>query len=213
MNTQDLVRQLARSGAAVDYHAVRRRFWSPLAFAVAISIALVLALMGPRPDWRDAAALPMFWLKLAFPAATALAASWLLRDLGHPGMRTRTATALLALPLLLVWMMGVAAIAAANPADREHLVLGQSWLKCLVSIPALSVPAFVLAVNAARSLAPTRLAITGAVAGLVAGAVAALAYALYCDEMQAPFLSVWYVLGMLVPAICGWFAGPRVLRW
>jgi hypothetical protein len=213
MKTQDLVRQLAQSGAAVNYTAVRRRFWSPLAFAAVISIVLVLASVGPRADWREAAALPMFWLKLLFPAATALAASRLLRDLGHPGARTRTASAMLAVPLLLVWMMGAAALAAANPGERAQLVLGHSWLKCLLSIPALSVPAFVLALNAARSLAPTRLAITGAIAGLVAGAVAALAYALYCDEMQAPFLAVWYALGMLVPTACGWFAGPRLLRW
>ena len=45
------------------------------------------------------------------------------------------------------------------------------------------------------------------------GAVAALAYALYCDEMQAPFLAIWYVLGMGIPAAVGWVVGPRLLRW
>ena len=110
-------------------------------------------------------------------------------------------------------MMGAAAVVAANPADRAQLVLGHSWLQCLASIAALSVPAFVLAMNAARSLAPTRLAVTGAIAGLAAGAAAALGYALYCDEMQAPFLAVWYVLGMLAPAAIGALAGPRLLRW
>ncbi|HEY1227058.1 MAG TPA: DUF1109 domain-containing protein [Ramlibacter sp.] len=213
MNTQDLVTQLARSGAAVDHRAGRRRFWSPLAIAAVASIVLVLASVGPRADWRDATGLPMFCLKIAFPAATALAASMLLNDLGHPGARIRTATALVALPTALVWTMAAAALAAALPADRAELVLGHSWLKCLISVPALSVPAFVLALVAARSLAPTRLALTGAVAGLVAGAAAAAGYALHCDEMQAPFLAVWYVLGMLVPAACGWLAGPRLLRW
>lgn len=213
MRTQDLVQQLAQSGAAVNRASVRRRFWSPLGLAVVISIGLVLASVGPRADWREAAALPMFWLKLAFPALAACAAARLLHDLGHPGVRTRGATALLALPFVLVWMMGAAAVVAANPADRAQLVLGHSWLQCLASIAALSVPAFVLAMNAARSLAPTRLAVTGAIAGLAAGAAAALGYALYCDEMQAPFLAVWYVLGMLAPAAIGALAGPRLLRW
>jgi hypothetical protein len=86
-------------------------------------------------------------------------------------------------------------------------------LQCLVSIPALSVPAFALTISAIRSLAPTRLAGAGAASGLVAGAVAAFAYALYCDEMQAPFLAVWYVLGMALPALVGAMLGPRLLRW
>ena len=213
MKTQDLIRHLAQSGGAVDYREVRRRFWWPLAFAVVISTVLVLASVGPRADWREAATLPMFWMKLAFPAMVAIAAAGLLRGLGHPGVRTHAPIALLGVPFLLVWMMGAFALTAANPADRAHLVLGHSWLKCLVSIPVLSVPAFALAVHAVRGLAPTRLSVAGCVAGLVAGAVAALAYALCCDEMQAPFLAVWYALGMFVPAACGWFAGPRLLRW
>jgi hypothetical protein len=213
MKTQDLVRQLARCGATVDYTAVRRQFWGPLVIAVVLSAILVLALVGPRADWRETAGLPMFWLKLAFPAATAFAASVLLRGLGHPGARTRTAAAFVALPLALVWTTAALTLVAANPGDRTQLVLGHSWLTCLVSVPALSVPVFVLTLRSARSLAPTRLAFSGAVAGLVAGAVAAMAYALYCDEMQAPFLAIWYVLGMLVPAAIGGFAGPRFLQW
>jgi len=31
--------------------------------------------------------------------------------------------------------------------------------------------------------------------------------------MQAPFVAVWYVLGMLVPGMAGAIAGPRLLRW
>jgi hypothetical protein len=137
----------------------------------------------------------------------------LLRDLGHPGSRTRTAAGLTALPFALLWTMAALALAEADAGDRAALLLGHSWLQCLLTVPALSVPGFALALIAARSLAPTRLALTGAVAGLVAGAVAACAYALHCDEMQTPFLAVWYLLGMLAPAACGWLAGPRLLRW
>jgi hypothetical protein len=38
-------------------------------------------------------------------------------------------------------------------------------------------------------------------------------YALHCNEMQAPFLAVWYLLGMLLPAAMGAAIGPRWLRW
>jgi hypothetical protein len=55
--------------------------------------------------------------------------------------------------------------------------------------------------------------LAGGAAGLVAGSVAAFAYAVHCTEMQAPFLAVWYVIGMLVPAFAGALLGPRLLRW
>ena len=43
----------------------------------------------------------------------------------------------------------------------------------------------------------------GAAAGWLAGGVGAAAYALHCPEMDAPFLAVWYVLGMCVPTALG----------
>jgi hypothetical protein len=38
-------------------------------------------------------------------------------------------------------------------------------------------------------------------------------YAFHCPELAAPFLGVWYVLGMLIPAALGALIGPRVLHW
>ena len=66
---------------------------------------------------------------------------------------------------------------------------------------------------ALRGAAPTRLAWAGAGAGLLAGALGALAYALHCPEMAAPFLAVWYLAGMALPTLAGAWLGPRVLRW
>ena len=67
--------------------------------------------------------------------------------------------------------------------------------------------------TALRGAAPTRLAWAGAGAGLLAGALGALAYALHCPEMAAPFLAVWYLAGMALPTLAGAWLGPRVLRW
>ena len=77
----------------------------------------------------------------------------------------------------------------------------------------LAIPTWLAAFWAARRFAPTRLRAASAVAGLLAGAAAAMVYAVHCAEMQAPFLAVWYVLGMLVPAFLGWAIGPKLLRW
>jgi hypothetical protein len=64
-----------------------------------------------------------------------------------------------------------------------------------------------------KGLAPTRLALAGAAAGLLSGSIGAAVYALHCPEMAPPFLGIWYLAGMLIPAAAGMVAGPRVLRW
>ncbi|MGB0128517.1 MAG: NrsF family protein, partial [Rhodocyclaceae bacterium] len=74
-------------------------------------------------------------------------------------------------------------------------------------------PAFAAALWAMKDLAPTRLRWAGAAAGLLAGTLGAAAYSLHCPELAAPFLALWYVLGMLIPAGVGALVGPRVLGW
>jgi hypothetical protein len=80
-------------------------------------------------------------------------------------------------------------------------------------LAALSAPALFAALWALKGLAPTRLALAGAAAGLLSGALGALAYALHCPELAAPFLALWYSLGMLMPAAAGALLGRVLLRW
>ena len=86
-------------------------------------------------------------------------------------------------------------------------------ISCPWIIAVLSLPAFAAAFWAMQGLAPTRLRLAGASAGLVAGAAGALVYTFYCPELAAPFLGVWYALGMLIPTALGALLGPRLLRW
>ncbi|HYF21193.1 MAG TPA: DUF1109 domain-containing protein [Ramlibacter sp.] len=213
MTTDDLVAALARDAAPVDARVADRQFSHLLAAAAALSLAVVLVFLGHRQDWRSVLDVPMFWTKLAFPAATAAAAAVVLRRLGHPGQRLGAALPALALPALVLWAIAAAVLAQAPDGSRTALVVGDASWPCTLFIAALSVPAFVLALRAARRLAPTRLALTGAAAGLFAGSAAALAYALHCTELQAPFVAAWYVAGMLVPAALGALLGRRLLRW
>ena len=77
----------------------------------------------------------------------------------------------------------------------------------------MALPVLAALFVALRSLAPTRLRAAGAAAGALAGGIAAVAYALHCDEMTLPFVAVWYVLGMAIPALLGTLLAPRWLRW
>ncbi|HTE14824.1 MAG TPA: DUF1109 domain-containing protein, partial [Burkholderiales bacterium] len=103
-------------------------------------------------------------------------------------------------------------LGAASTA-RNALVFGASWNVCPIYIASLSVPAFIAVLWAMKGLAPTRLAVAGAAAGLLSGALGALIYAFHCPEMAAPFLGIWYLLGMLIPATAGAVLGPLLLRW
>ncbi len=84
---------------------------------------------------------------------------------------------------------------------------------CSANIAALSLPVFVAVIAWQRRLAPTMPRRAGAAGGFAAGAIGALVYTLHCPELEAPFLGLWYVLGMLAPAAAGALLGPRLLRW
>lgn len=213
MKTDDLVAVLAADLGPVDRARVRRRVLAHAAWGLVLAVLGMLVLLGPRPDLVATARLPMFWVKLAFPASLAMVALAALRRAGSPGMRlgwTRLGTLL---PVAIVWTMAFAVLQTAPASERMGLVLGSTWRVCPLYVSILSVPPFVLALRSLRELAPTRLRLAGATAGLLAGATGALAYSVHCPELQAPFLAVWYLLGMLVPAGVGALLGPHVLRW
>jgi len=213
MKTDDLVALLAAGAAPVAPHALARRLGVALSAGVAVAAILMATALGPRPDLLQAAVLPMFWMKLAFPAALAVAATVAAARLSRPGMRVGAAWTALALPFAALWLMAAVALVGAAAPDRIALILGSTWRSCPASIAALSAPVLVAVFLALKGLAPTRLALAGAVAGLLAGAMGALVYALHCTEMQAPFLAVWYVLGIALPTLAGAALGPRLLRW
>ena len=213
MNTDELVTLLATGAGATEPNAVVRRYAIALGWGAFGATLLMAILLGVRPDIDAAARLPMFWIKLAFPASVAFASLFAAARLSRPGMRLGWVAGALVAPLLAVWLLAAFMLLSAPLPERAELILGRTWEHCLFGIPTLSVPVFVATLWAMKGLAPTRLSLAGASAGLLAGGVGALVYALHCPEMQAPFLGVWYVLGMLIPAAAGAFLGPFVLRW
>ena len=113
----------------------------------------------------------------------------------------------------MISILGAVVLWDAPPQERLGLIFGRTWLGCAFSISFIASPVFVGLMWALRGLAPTRPALAGACAGLLAAAVGALVYALHCPEVEAPFLAVWYVLGLLIPTALGASLGPKLLRW
>jgi hypothetical protein len=104
-------------------------------------------------------------------------------------------------------------LAAASPQDRAQLILGDTAGVCPFLIALLAAPLLIALLWVMRSLAPTRLRWAGAASGFAAGAIGAFIYTLHCPELAAPFLGIWYLLGMLIPTAIGAWLGPRLLRW
>lgn len=213
MKTDDLIAMLATGVAPVDPHLVAKRFATGLLLGGAGAFALMLMGYGIRPDLAQAAQAPMLWVKLGFAFVIAVSSLVLTERLARPGVRPGRAWVGVALPWAAISFMGLVVLMGAPPQERLGLVLGRTWLSCALSISLIASPVFVGLVWALRGLAPTRLGLAGACAGLLAAAVGALVYALHCPEVEAPFLAVWYVLGLLIPTVVGALIGPKLLRW
>jgi hypothetical protein len=213
MRTDDLVAMLATGAGPVEPGAALRRYATALGWGAFGATLLMAILLGVRPDLSLAARLPMFWMKLGFPAFLAVGALYAVARLSRPGVRLGRVPAALAAPVLAMWLLAAFVLANAAAGEREALILGGTWNACPLLVALLSLPVFVAAMWAMKGLAPTRLATAGAAAGLLAGATGALIYALHCPEMEAPFLAIWYLLGMLIPTAAGALIGPRLLRW
>lgn len=213
MKTDDLVAMLARGAGPVDSAVPRRRLARALAIGGVGALGAMLAGLGLNPLLGEAARTPMFWGKLVFAGLLVAGGIVALARLARPGAPLAGAPALLAGPVAALWALSLAALALAAPGERVGLLLGSTWAECPFNIALLALPAFVALLWALRGLAPTRLRAAGAAAGLVAGALAAFAYALHCPEHAAPFVAVWYVLGIALPAGLGALVGPRTLAW
>ncbi|MDP2398157.1 MAG: DUF1109 domain-containing protein [Burkholderiales bacterium] len=212
MKTDDLIAMLANDADAVAPQVWRQRYLMAMSAGLAGAVLLMLSLLGIRSDIAAAAQLPMFWVKLAFPAALATGALLAALRLSRPGIALGRVGTLLAAPVLAIWVLAGLALLRA-PEDAAMLVWGETWAACLVNVPLLSVPAFIALFMVMKTLAPVRPVAAGAAAGLLAGSLAAIIYSLHCPELAAPFIGLWYPLGMLIPAAAGAAIGPRLLRW
>lgn len=213
MNTDELAKVLANGAEPVDPLAPVRRAAAAVAAGVLAAAILMAAWLGVRPTLAQDLSEPMFWIKFAFVASLAAGGWAATMRLARPGARLARVPAALAAPLLVMWLLAAMALAGADAPRRAELLLGQTWAACPFNIAVLSLPVFVAALWGLKGLAPTRLAWAGAAAGLFGGAAGAVVYAFHCPELAAPFLGVWYVLGVLIPAALGALVGPRVLRW
>ena len=211
--TDALIASLSEGLAPTPPGAVRRRIAIGLGAGGLVSSILMIVWLGIRPDLAEAVTTVMFWVKFGYAAVAGVALALALERLSRPGVRLGNLTFLVAAPFILMACLGAARLMMSEPAAHHALLTGGSYRVCAFRIYIIGLPLLTGALWAVRGLAPTRLTLAGLVAGGCAGAISAVIYGFHCDETAAPFVAVWYTLGMAAVAVLGGLAGSRLLRW
>jgi hypothetical protein len=213
VKTDDLVSLLASGVEPVDPRREGRRVLAAWAAGMAVSVLLLAAVLRFNAKLTSELSIPMFWVRAVFCACLALIGVVAVKRLGRPESRLGLVPLGLALPIAAMGLLACAVLLNAPAADRLPLILGHTAYACPWLIAFLAAPVFMALIWALRGVAPTQLRLAGAAAGFAAGAGGALVYTLHCPELAPPFLALWYLIGMLLPAALGAGLGPRLLRW
>jgi hypothetical protein len=211
--TEDLIDSLVRDLKPVPRHALERRFALAVLPALAVSLLLMLIVLGLRTDMTQALMLPAFWIKSAYNALLAIAAFAAVYRLSRPDGSEGRFFGIAAAIILALAVMAVIQLALSPAASYPVLVLGSSALHCPLLIFAFAMPILIANTWALRGGAPSNLGITGFIAGIAAGASGAWVYSWFCTENGLPFVTLWYSLGILLTGAIGALLGPRLLRW
>ena len=212
METDQLIRTLAADNA----HRVR-----PVGFVLAlallaaapVSVAMLFASLGVRPDLMTAMRNPFFDLKFAVTLALAIPAIAISLHLSRPEASLRGWKWLLLIPVGLL-LAGIASeMMMPQRLPMMTRLVGNNSRLCMTAIPLMSLPLLVAALIGLRHGAPTRPAVAGAIAGLLSAGLAATLYASHCTDDSPLFVATWYTIATALVTAIGALAGSRVLRF
>ena len=169
--------------------------------------------LQPRPNIAEAVTEPGFLYKWVLTLTLLASALVLMLQLARPQPLSRNGLLLLLAPVGVL-ALGVAYELLSLPSsDWMPTMIGTSAAACMTYIPMLSALPLAVLLLALRQGAPSRPALTGAVAGLAATGIGATFYASHCTNDSPLFMAAWYVLGTAIMAVAGAFLGARLLRW
>lgn len=211
MKTDDLISVLAADIRSMQPPVVRTAAIAFLLGGVA-SLAILLAVLGLRPDIADAVATWRFDLKLALAAmAFALGFAECVR-LARPASANGPSVLVWVVPVLL--LAAVAIELAVIPAEAWSVrLIGTNAAPCVLAIPLLSVAPLAVGLFAMRTGAPRSPTLAGAAIGFASAMLAATLYGLHCFDDSPLFVAIWYTLASVPVVATGALIGRRVLRW
>ncbi|GIX38487.1 MAG: hypothetical protein KatS3mg128_0438 [Silanimonas sp.] len=213
MKTDDLIALLARQPDALPHTNPRRDGWLAGLVGLGAALALMLTVLGPRPDLGAAVAAPLFGQKVGALGLLALVGSAVAIRAGLPG---RAASAIEHARWLAPGWLAIATlltVLATPHGARAALFTSPTILVCLTAIPLLSALPAVGFVWALRRAAPTNPRRAARAVGLAAGSLGAFAYAFHCQADQPGYVLLWYGLAIAITVAASEAIASRWLRW
>ncbi len=212
MDTDQLIRTLAADNT---YRARPVGFVLALALLAAapVSILMFFSELGVRPDVMTAMHNPFFDLKFAVTLALAAAGMTAALHLSRPEASLDAYGWLFVIPcgILAAGIAGEAMLPQRLPMMTR--LVGSNSRICMTAIPLMSLPLLAASLVGLRHGAPTRPALTGAVAGLMSSGLAATLYASHCTDDSPLFVATWYAVATALVTAIGALAGSKVLRF
>ncbi len=208
-STAELIRQLAASPAPQPFRT--GMVAGGMLAVLLMSLVAFWLVFGLRTDLAGAWLLLPVQAKTVLPLVLSVLALWFALASSRPDGQIVLWP--LAAPALLGLLLVFQRLGQRAEGSLLTEVLGQTAFACLTSITVLSALPLGLGIVMLRRAAPTRPAMTGALAGVAAGAGAVAGYALHCTEDSPLFFVVWYGLAICIVACCGGWLGHRYLRW
>ncbi|WP_315716083.1 MULTISPECIES: DUF1109 domain-containing protein [unclassified Bradyrhizobium] len=212
MDTDQLIRTLAADNAQ-RAQPVGIVLALALMAATPVSTAMLLIGLGVRPDIWLAVRNPFFDLKFVVTTALAIPALIISLHLSRPEASLQGWSWLLIAPILVLVGGMVAEMMLPQRTPMMARLVGHNSMVCMSAIPVLSLPLLAAALFGLRHGAPSRPAMTGAIAGLVSAGMAATLYAAHCTDDSPLFVATWYTVAALIVAGLGALIGARVLRY
>jgi len=212
METDQLIRSLAADNI---HHARPVGLVLALALLAAapVSMAMFFASLGVRPDVMTAMHNPFFDLKFAVTLALAISGIAIGLHLSRPEASLRGWAWLLLIPagLLAGGIAGEMMLPQRLPMMTR--LVGNNSRACMTAIPLMSLPLLAAALAGLRHGAPTRPALSGAIAGLLSAGLAATLYASHCTDDSPLFVATWYTIATALVTAIGALAGSKLLRF
>ena len=212
METDQLIRMLAADSSR-PARPVSLVLALALLAAMPVSLAMLFAGLGVRPDVMRAMHNPFFDLKFAVTLALAISAVGIVLHLSRPEGSLRGWAWLLLIPAGLLVGGIISEMMLPQKLPMMTRLIGSNSRVCLTAVPLMSMPLLAAALIGLRHGAPTRPAVSGAIAGLLSAGLAATLYASHCTDDSPLFVATWYTIATALVAAIGAAIGARVLRF
>ncbi|HEV7305511.1 NrsF family protein [Ensifer sp.] len=212
MDTNDLIKALAADNRRPGL-SMNAAWKGAAAGAILLAGAVFFAMLGPRPDFATAVETVRFLFKFVVTIALALTAFAAMRVASWPEGELRRLLPYLCIAPLLVLAGVILELIVLPSGTWEARLIGTNSVLCLTFIPLIGLSPLGLFLLALRHGAPSRPALSGALAGLAAGGIAATFYAAHCPDDSPLFIATWYTIAILGLSLIGSVAGRWVARW